>query len=568
MYRYARTARALLVALSIFMPRLAAAAWSTNGNPVCTAANTQSTPVMASDGSNGLFVVWQDSRNGSVDLYAQRFDSNGNLSPGWPADGIVVCSAAGDQKLAAIAADGAGGFYLAWEDYRVGGGQSDIYAQRMTGSGTLAPGWPAGGLALCIEDRPQGYPCALTAGGSLVVAWQDDRSGASSDIYAQRVTGGGLIQWASGGIPVCIANANQLFPSIASDGGTGVILVWQDARFGNPDVYAQRLNATGAALWTANGVVVSAADYEQIAPRVVANGSGGVVVAWDDYRDFNSDLYAQRLDASGAAQWDDDGVALVTDPSEQYGAGIVPDGAGGAIVPWNDYRGGSGDIYAQRITSAGAIASGWPTDGAIVCAATGDQFDIAATADGIGGMYVVWSDARGGGDAADIYAQRLTAGGATGPGWSVNGDKVCDAANTQLRPAVLPDGAGCLVAWADDRGATTDLYVGRSGGSTSVGVPLEAPDLMGFAPPFPNPARGAVSLHFRTTATGPARLTVLDLAGRQVRSLLDTPALGAGDHAHAWDGRDATGALTSTGLYLVMLETESGKALRKVTVLR
>jgi hypothetical protein len=40
--------------------------------------------------------------------------------------------------------------------------------------------------------------------------------------------------------------------------------------------------------------------------------------------------------------------------SEQSAAAIVSDGAGGAIVAWQDYRGGMGaDIYAQRILATG-----------------------------------------------------------------------------------------------------------------------------------------------------------------------------------------------------------------------
>jgi flagellar hook assembly protein FlgD len=61
---------------------------------------------------------------------------------------------------------------------------------------------------------------------------------------------------------------------------------------------------------------------------------------------------------------------------------------------------------------------------------------------------------------------------------------------------------------------------------------------------------------------------VLDLAGRRVRGLLDEPFLEAGPHSLAWDGRDEAGSLAPTGIYLVTLETPTGKALRKVTVLR
>src|SRR5262245_2932039 len=562
-----RFIRTLVVALLALVPRIAAAAWATDGNPVCTFTGNQSYPIVASDGAGGLFVVWQDARSGTLDLYAQRITSAGALAVGWPANGLPICTAVGDQKSAVMALDGTGGFFVAWEDYRVPGGESNVYIQRVTGSGTLASGWPVDGLGACTVSAPQGYPCITVSSGAAIVAWEDSRSGLSSDIYAQKISVTGAVQWAANGVPVCVAANNQLFAAIVPDGAGGAIIAWQDPRAGDPDIYAQRLNGAGAPQWTANGVAVCAATYEQLSPRMVPDGSGGAILTWDDNRNLNGDLYAQRINANGNSLWAADGVALCTDPAEQYGAALVSDGAGGAILVWTDYRGGSGDIYAARVTATGSNP-GWPLNGAVVCAATGDQFDVAAAADAAGGAYAVWADARAGIGTGDIYAQRLTSAGAISAGWSTDGVKVCSAINVQQHPGVVADGAGCLMAWADDRGASTDIYAYRSGGASSVDVPLATPDVAWFGAPFPNPSHAGVALRFSTMNAGPARVVVVDLAGRSVRLLMDETALPAGSHTLSWDGRDASGGPAGTGIYFMSLETASGTALRKLTILR
>lgn len=570
MFARIRLAPSLVLALAILAHRPALAAWSANGNVVCSAAGDQANTLLIADGSDGMFVAWQDDRTGTSDLYVLRLNASGSVAPGWPADGYAVCTASGDQKLAVMAPDGAGGFYMAWEDYRVPGGESDVYIQRITGSAAIASGWPSNGLAVCALARSQGYPSLMADASGATIAWQDDRDGVSSDLFIQRVSAAGAPQWGANGIPLCIATGNQFFPSMIGDGAGGVFVAWQDARNGDPDVYAQRVSALGASLWASNGIAACTARYEQLAPRLVPDGFGGAILAWDDYRDFNADVFAQRLNASGARQWAVGGVPLCTDLSEQYSAGIVPDGGGGAIVIWTDYRGGAGDIYAQRVNGSGAVQ--WNADGAVMCNATGDQFDAIVVPDPANGMYLAWSDARAGAGAADIYAKRVTSSGGTANGWETNGSLVCDATNAQMRPAVLADGAGCFVAWSDERGGvgTPDIYAWRAGGSSSVDVPLPPFEAaaVDLAPPFPNPARFGVTLRFQTAESSPARLTVVDLAGRRVRALLDNPDLGPGFHTVQWNLRDDAGALAPAGVYLIALQTSTGPRVRKVTVVR
>src|SRR5207245_1671589 len=133
---------------------------------------------------------------------------------------------------------------------------------------------------------------------------------------------------------------------------------------------------------------------------------------WYDYRNGNSDIYAQRVLASGAVDggWAVGGGALCTAAGDQYSPTIVADGAGGAIVTWYDSRNGNYDIYAQHVLASGAVDGAWPVNGRALCTATNGQYSPTIVTDGAGGAIVTWYDSRNGN--YDIYAQRVLASGA------------------------------------------------------------------------------------------------------------------------------------------------------------
>src|SRR5438128_1188670 len=108
------------------------------------------------------------------------------------------------------------------------------------------------------------------------------------------------------------------------------------------------------AQWRMDGAPVCTAAYSQFYPAIVSDGAGGAIVTWDDYRSGDADIYAQRVDAAGALQWTADGVALCNAGNDQRSPTIVSDGAGGAIVTWFDRRSWPYyHVFAQRMDAAG-----------------------------------------------------------------------------------------------------------------------------------------------------------------------------------------------------------------------
>ncbi|MCP5103935.1 MAG: PKD domain-containing protein [bacterium] len=353
--------------------------WPSDGVPVCTAKGEQYDPVPVSDGNGGAVIIWQDRRHGSnYDIYAQRIDASGKLQ--WDENGVIVCTSAEDQENPRPVSDGNGGIIITWQDRR-NAKHYDIYAQRLDGAGS--PQWTANGIEICAVDHDQRGPRMLSDDrGGAVITWQDKRNGADYDIYAQRIDNSGRPQWTVNGVVICKMANNQYDPAPASDGSGGAVITWQDYRKGADcsfdafaeqtdskapvcdekqlndwNVYAQRINSSGRVKWAVNGIPVCTANVDQFKPQVAADGFGGTIIAWrasDKENDHN--IYAQHLNAAGKLQWAAGGVAVSTAPGNQLDPLMVTDGKGGAIVAWYDQRkGNTSDIYAQKICASGEI---------------------------------------------------------------------------------------------------------------------------------------------------------------------------------------------------------------------
>ena len=379
----------------------------------------------------------------TLTLFALPFTAHAQ----WQFNGVPVSTAAHYQADPLIVTDGAGGAIIAWFDYR--NGNYDIYAQRLNAAGV--PQWTADGVPLCTQPGNQITISMVSddAGGAVIV-WYDARNsiGTGLDIFAQRVNGSGAALWTADGVPVCGASADQSDPIIIKSANNYVV-TWFDYRsLGIADIYAQALNPSGAVQWLADGVALCTAAGNQFHPRLASDGVGGAVVAWEDRRSGPDDIYARRVDQFGAVQWAANGVVVCNAAAEQYEPQIVGDGAAGAIIAWYDWRSGSTDIYMQRIDSSGVPQ--WTANGVAICTAPFAQDSPSLAPDFSGGAVLVWADRRNGAN-FDIYGQRVNSAGAAQ--WAANGMPLCTAGGNQLYPELVRDPSGFLMAWFDYRSA-------------------------------------------------------------------------------------------------------------------
>jgi hypothetical protein len=445
----------------ISLPAPSGAQWTEIGAAVCTEQSDQSEVCTVTDGEGGAFIAWSDSRSGSYLIYVQHIDAAGFST--WPADGFTVSSVGTSQVEPRLAFAGDGGVVVAWRSLN---SDYDIYAQKLDSAGNKL--WGADGVLVCAESVSQTTlrMCPDHAGGAVIV-WQDTRVG-SQQVYAMRVDAWGTMLWTAGGRSVTYAAGGiWSFLEIASDGFGGFYGTWIDAT--GYDIWAEWIHPNGNKMWgSAAGISVYLDANNHWQPKIIADGGGGAIVSWEDNRAADTHIYAQKIATNGAIAWNSSGVQVCGSPNHKYGIALASDGATGAIVTWVDSRGSADNIYAQRIDGAG-IAQ-WTTDGIAVCPGAGDQYFSVVASDGAGGAILTWDDMRTF-SSFDIYAARLDAAGNTV--WDSGCVPVSDGPFDQSYPQMASDGFGnTIFAYVDNRDLNeADIYAQRIGRYGKWGFP-------------------------------------------------------------------------------------------------
>jgi hypothetical protein len=304
---------------------------------------------------------------------------------------------------------------------------------------------------------------------------------------------------------------------------------------------------------------------DQLKPDICTDGAGGVIITWTDFRSTTDfDIYAQRQGPGGAIVWVVDGVVMNNNVAyDQTDPKIVSDGLFGAILSWTDYRTGTtADIYAQRVNSTGAVQ--WTATGVIICTAAGDQIQSQLVSDGNNGAYITWEDHRNTGN-SDIYAQRIASNAAIN--WAATGYAICTIGNDQLNPMIVSNGnLGAIVVWQDYRsGNNFDIY--EVGFNTTGVIAIEnggtsIPSEFTLSQNYPNPFNPVTVISYQLAKASNVKLTIYDALGQNVSILIDQ-SQNAGNYNIEWDA-----SAYPSGVYFYRLEAESFVSNKKMILIK
>lgn len=294
------------------------------------------------------------------------------------------------------------------------------------------------------------------SGGAFII-WIDSRGGEDSeDIYAQRISANGTALWQKDGLPLCTASRHQRDARMISDGAGGMIAVWNDYRDGDPQVFAQRVDGSGTILWQQNGVPIDAG----VGGPVTTDGAGGAFVVFEQGQ---TTLNVQRIDENGNSLWGAGGVSVSISGFDKYDPAIVADGMGGAVIAWAEQTSSPINTYwviAQFITSDGTRY--WGPTGIDLLYSTTTQFHGPAVArDGIGGAFVTAADGI-----ARIFGRRIRHSGSLVVASQIL--NVIDYSTRSASALAYDGGGGAMAFWG-----TSDLYMRRLGGDGLVKWPSE-----------------------------------------------------------------------------------------------
>ncbi|MEO0091678.1 MAG: T9SS type A sorting domain-containing protein [candidate division WOR-3 bacterium] len=299
-------------------------------------------------GAGNYIVTWEDERNTSTDIYAVRLDSLGNiLCPNFKVNDDFTNQ---DQFYASVTANFDGDFTIAWTDGR--NGNFDIYAQKYSRTGVSV------GNNYQVNDdnsnQTQWYPVlASDSIGNIIIVWIDYRNN-NPDIYGQlydylgNPLGNNFIINES-------SEATQLYPFVARSLSGTFIVAWMDNRNSNFDIYAQRFDNLGNAIGSNFKVNDDIGTAFQGYPAVAINSTGDFIIVWEDKRNGNTDIYLQRFNNNGIPMESNIKVNN-NNLTEQYSPTVSYSEDGKFVVVWCGLRNNNDlDIFSQAYSDNGML---------------------------------------------------------------------------------------------------------------------------------------------------------------------------------------------------------------------
>jgi hypothetical protein len=241
-------------------------------------------------------ITWTDNRNGDLDIYAQRYSSDG-IALG---NNFKVNDDAGDsgQIFPSLAIDSNDNFIVTWTDPRnFDENHDDIYAQRYSSDGTAL------GNNFKVNDdegdADQGSPSVSSdENGNFLITWLENRND-KNEIYAQLYSSEGNTLGENFNVTgeiSCLFRNIELCGRFSSDGNGNFTITWT-----NCGIFARRYSSDGTALGNSFKVNDDEVIENWSSSSISADSSGNFVISWDDEIDGNVKIYAQRYSSDGSA---------------------------------------------------------------------------------------------------------------------------------------------------------------------------------------------------------------------------------------------------------------------------
>jgi hypothetical protein len=272
-----------------------------------------------------------------------------------PAANTVVGAFPGDSAVPKLAACGDGSTWFGWFDNA--SGAYVVRAQKLDAAGVAV--FPAG---IVVSSQPQStslvdWDMVHDGQGGCVLAFTDIRAGADLDVYAYRLDASGAQAWGPNGATLSNDADYEANPTIARLADGSFVVAWADLPSPGPGaIRLQKLDANGVAQWNPPAAIAGGGAEKPGFQRIVATDDGGFIVSYvRDIATFSSPRHvrAQKFDAQGLARW--------AAPVSVYDAGAVPiahwprlvaDGDG-CWIAWHRSAGSFFDTLVQRLDANG-----------------------------------------------------------------------------------------------------------------------------------------------------------------------------------------------------------------------
>ncbi|MFO7524143.1 MAG: hypothetical protein R6W68_01695 [Ignavibacteriaceae bacterium] len=194
-------------------------------------------------------------------------------------------------------------------------------------------------------------------GNSVYLSFQ--YQGQKKEIKQQLITRSGKLPWGPDGRIITSLKGNKLNPQAAII-DSSIYLSWTHEVDNEKDIFIQKFDKNGRALWQKEGLPVIKLSGDQFGQKLVHDKRGNLIITWIDRRvdSLYGNIYVQKLDSQGKFLWDSLSVTIGSSHNSQKSyLSLLPDGSGGAIAVFKERRDGKNEIYAHKIFESGTFAS-------------------------------------------------------------------------------------------------------------------------------------------------------------------------------------------------------------------
>lgn len=194
-------------------------------------------------------------------------------------------------------------------------------------------------------------------GNSVYLSFQ--YQGQVKEIHHQLVTRNGNLPWGTGGKKISTLSGSQLNPQAAII-DSSIYLTWTNEYRNDKDIYIQKFDKNGKAVWKKDGLAVNKSVGDQFGQKIVHDKKDNLIIAWIDRRvdSVYGNIYVQKINNQGQQLWDSLSVMLGSFHNSQKSyLNLVSDGSGGVIAVFKEKRNGKNEIFAQKIFNSGTYAS-------------------------------------------------------------------------------------------------------------------------------------------------------------------------------------------------------------------
>lgn len=230
---------------------------------------------VAMDGQGNFVVSYtRDTNNNNPDVFAKRYDANGNLL-----QVINVAVSAPVQDFSSVAMTPDGRFDVAFEQ-AFSTTDHDIYVNRYTASGALANAYTVA-FTTARDQRPS---IAMDTAGDSVVAWDSN-----SAIRARRISAAGVM---GNVINVSTSTSSDMLPSVALNqqgGGFVVAYFSSSATVGNVTKVAEVSAFDRVTTYT-----IGTGTNTAFQPSVSIDAFGNYLLSYSRITTTDFDVFARR----------------------------------------------------------------------------------------------------------------------------------------------------------------------------------------------------------------------------------------------------------------------------------